>query len=248
MLNSMPFKYPLNAIDGMYAAMNSSLTTIPANTSPCASNSALPNYNNQNSSSSLSGRYYGNKLCSDADYLSSQGKSDENLFKKRKESLSSNSDNEDKVSSTNCLDLIPRPLEHLNKQRFFIASQNISDQSAEAAEGGDIFLEHSISSLSANNINNSILLNNLNDNGGEAWRQKNEWGANAGEDVENSNFLGLLNTPTKLNDDPYYFKKYGVRRHHSAPQSDLKCLQVYWISINKKIPFTKFHIFEKYFI
>lgn len=195
-LSSIPFRYAL-ASDGC--------TTHPkrlhSTSSPVNSMSTLLVDSQPYSSSSLSGRYYINGS------LEPNGRSDEYLFKKH-ESISS-SDIDDARSCLNRSTISPKSFD---KNHIFFVQGDEDKTETEAAEENDTFVEHSNydNKLNGNDPNEKIktLLDPFE------------------HDSTLSNLLSTSTLPLKLPEELSALKRYGIRRHHSAPQSDAKWLQV----------------------
>jgi hypothetical protein len=107
---------------------------------------------------------------------------------------------------------------------FYGSARGTTDLLLERAEEQDTFVEYS-------STNNSSQENNLERMQGVAGDSRSASRKNILEAVRSEvNFANLFSQSTlpnnKLLDDVSGLKKYAVRRHHSAPQSDVNWLQV----------------------
>ena len=214
-LSLLPFRYAL-ASDGVHSSNEGTNSSLAAEQQP-----------QHHSSSSLSGRYYtttnGGSLKSDIDGLPS----DESIFKKN-ESISSQSDL-DLESRASCF-LNTNSPKSIDRKRiiFFQGGRNpAEDKTAdEVDEENDTFMDQShfanktpISAFNSESRHQSV-------------HAYNSLDSELSFDDESHNAA----SPLRLDDECSALKRYGIRRHHSAPQSDAKWLQVgviiIWHNVN----------------
>jgi hypothetical protein len=222
-LSSLPFRYAF-ASDGCAGASSNKKSN-----EDNSSNSNIINNNllNQNySSSSLIGRISNAGSTSEIDE-----KNDENLFKVYTKSAS-NSFNLTTNNESSSPDFINSTsgspyFFSAKSSRLFLSQDdssniNISTTNSEADEEHDKFNEnHSSNSLSVNQQVDSLFDSIY---------------------IDSSSLNTLINSNTntlpnnKYTDEASSLTRYGIRRHHSAPQNDAKWLQVF-NNVNILIPF-----------
>lgn len=216
-LSSLPFRYALASDGCTSSVVSSSSVKSIAGTTSTGNMSSLAIDPHNHSSSSLSGRYYanGSLLSDNQDKLNS-----DDFASKTNESISSQSDL-DLGSGSSCF-LNTNSPKSIDRKNILFFLNDVDEKRRK------FYFDEESNSLYNDRGNNSdkTSKSNLNyefdDVDNSAFNNNSLLNAEFNLDSELSNEM----SPLRLDDENSALKRYGIRRHHSAPQSDAKWLQV----------------------
>jgi hypothetical protein len=216
-LSSLPFRYAL-ASDGCTSSpLNSMQVKSIVGTTSTGNMSSLTIDPQNHSSSSLSGRYYTNGSTTPENI--ERLNSDESVSKKN-ESISSQSDLDLGNGSSCFLNTnSPKSIDRKNIL-FFLNDVDEKRRKFYFDEECDSFYDDRANNSDKNSKTNLNFEANYGDNATS--NSHSLLSAEFNLDSELSNTM----SPLRLDDECSALKRYGIRRHHSAPQSDAKWLQV----------------------